>query len=96
MLQPMVESVLDALLRDRHSTVQQTREYRLATAEGAIASPLEAFSDAHPELSIGIYPSTTEFRREVTVRLRYPPDARAQAEEFERLIEELRASLKRT
>ncbi len=93
MLQPMVESVLDALLQNRQTSIQRTLEYRLATAEGAVASPLEAFSEAHPELSIGIYPSTTKFRREVTVRLRYPPGAEAEAKEFERLIEDLRTSL---
>lgn len=93
MLQPMATAVLDGLLEGYEKPVQRTREYVLETGEGAIASQLEAFSQQHPEVSIGIYPSTTRFRREVTVRLRYPAAAESTANDFDTLIEELRSQL---
>lgn len=93
MLQPMIESVLPALLGDGARQPLLTREYTLPTGEGTIASPLEAFQTGHPDVSIGIYPSTTRLRREVTVRLRYPPEAQAIADRFDTLIAKLHGQL---
>jgi len=93
MLQPMLESVLRDLLGDRNVAPPLMREYTLATMEGAIASPLEAFAQAHPGASVGIYPSDVRFRREVTVRLRYQSQDEAVAEAFDALIAELASQL---
>lgn len=93
MLQPMFETILPALLDDRTPAPPETREYTLPTSEGTIASPLEAFSIAHPEVNIGIYPSTANLLREVTVRLRYRPQDHAVADAFDVLMAELRQNL---
>jgi molybdopterin-biosynthesis enzyme MoeA-like protein len=93
MLQPMANAVLDALLAGYAAPARETRDYVLACGEGAIASPLERFQLDHPEVSVGIYPSATRLRREVLVRLRYPEGAKASAQAFDTLIEQLRATL---
>lgn len=93
MLQPMFESILPALLGTSAPVPPATREYTLPTSEGTIAAPLEAFSIAHPTVSIGIYPSTARLRREVTVRLRYQVQDEAIAEAFDALIAGLRRQL---
>lgn len=90
MLKPMVEGVLAELLGDRRPATLETRDYTLPLAEGIVAGPLEAFSQAHPQLSIGIYPSTKKLRREVTVRLRYAPADKALADELGALLRALR------
>ncbi len=93
MLQPMFESILPTLLGNHAPSPPETHEYTLPTSEGTIASPLEAFSIDHPEVDIGIYPSTSKMLREVTVRLRYRPADRAVADAFDALMAELRANL---
>ncbi|GAB4350136.1 MAG: molybdopterin-binding protein [Gammaproteobacteria bacterium] len=93
MLQPMARSVLDALLEGGTAESLRIRDYLLETSEGAIAPRLEAFQNRHPEVSIGIYPSTTRFRREVTVRLRYPGGSESIVDDFEALIQALREEI---
>ncbi len=93
MLQPMAEGVLAGLLPGNEDERRQVREYTLRAMEGEIAMPLERFAHQHPEIEIGIYPSTRRPRREVKLRLRYPDSARAVAREFDALIARLREAL---
>lgn len=89
MLQPMFETVSGEIFPDQPSPDWQSMEYALAVAEGDIAMDVEQFDQAHDQIHLGIYPSTEKFRREVTVRLRYPKHNTKAASAFETMMQEL-------
>jgi molybdopterin-biosynthesis enzyme MoeA-like protein len=86
MLQPMAREVLARILPGAPTAAWVTQEYTLPLHEGQIASDIEAFAKAHTQTRIGIYPSATSFRREVTVRLRCTRGHEQVLKAFDRLI----------
>lgn len=89
MLQPMFETVAQVHLSAIAKVDWQITEFALAVAEGDIALDIETFDQLHSGVHIGIYPSTEKFRREVTVRLRYPPARRDVDVAFRELLNRL-------
>jgi len=92
MLQPMMNEVLARIL-PFDPTQWQTIEARLASPEGDIAMEIEEFGTAHPQWRIGIYPSTKNFRRETSVRIRYPADSPQAVPVIERFLTRLAGDL---
>lgn len=73
MVQPMFETIATSIYGDAPAEEWLSVEYTLAVAEGDIAMDIESFDESQTGGHVGIYPSTEKFGREVTVRLRYPP-----------------------
>ncbi len=86
MLQPMLESLLDALF-PLTPTTWHTEDVVLPLMEGAVASTIEAFSRNHPQARVGLYPSAEKFREELTIRLRCPAGDTACRGAFQLMIE---------
>jgi len=89
MMRPMFESLADELFGDVPLPDWQMLEFALEVAEGDIAMAVEQFDHENTGVHVGIYPSTEKFRREVTVRLRYPKDLNASAEAFRIFMQQL-------
>lgn len=89
MLRPMFEIVANQLFGKDSVPDWQTLEFAMAVAEGDIAMDIEKFDNDHDGVHLGIYPSTEKFRREVTVRLRYPKKLEEIAAQFESFMQKL-------
>jgi len=89
MMQPMFESLSEQLFGGQTPPDWQMLEYVLAVAEGDIAMDVEKFDQQYDGVHIGIYPSTEKFRRQVTVRLRYPKELKNCANAFEEFMRKL-------
>ncbi|HJP26061.1 MAG TPA: hypothetical protein QF550_01940, partial [Arenicellales bacterium] len=58
----------------------------LPLPEGSIAMEVESFSKQFPACQVGVYPSTKQYSRETTIRLRYPSGQKEIRLSFEALI----------
>ena len=89
MLRPMAEAVLAEVLPQMTSTTVTT-ESTLPLQEGDIALEVEAFSRAHPNARVGIYPVSGGGPPAVTLRLRAPAEDKATHAAFNALVARLR------
>ncbi|MDH3690541.1 MAG: molybdopterin-binding protein [Gammaproteobacteria bacterium] len=94
MLQPMANAVLTRVFPDLSASVWITREAVLATAEGNIAEAVEAFGQTYTQARVGIYPSAERFGRQVTVRIRVPPNSESVLNAFDELVKTLENEIK--
>lgn len=85
MLQPMATSVLDKLCPPSDET-WLTKEITLPVSEGAISQAVESFSKQEADAHVGIYPSTENYRREVTLKFRGPGADEDLAARFDELV----------
>jgi molybdopterin-biosynthesis enzyme MoeA-like protein len=89
MLQPMLESLLPNLFVGVTQAWLQ-HDAVLPIQEGIIAADLEQFAQQHPQIKVGIYPSTEKFRQELTIRLRYTAADAACLTAFEAMLDNYR------
>lgn len=90
MLQPMMLQVLAGQLVDVAGEAWVSEQFVLPVAEGEIAAEIEAFATAHRSAKIGIYPSSRQLGRELTLRIRTAPDRVEILHEFRELVARLR------
>lgn len=93
MVHPMFETICADVFPNTEATSWLSVEHTLPVAEGDIAMDVEAFDKAHTGGHVGIYPSTEKFGKEVTLRLRYPPDREDLAAAFSTMVQELATGL---
>ena len=89
MLRPMAETVLAEALPQMTGTTSTT-ESTLPLQEGDIALEVEAFSRAHPNARVGIYPVSGGGPPAVNLRLRAPAEDTATHAAFDALVARLR------
>ncbi|MAG00866.1 MAG: hypothetical protein CL388_06615 [Acidiferrobacteraceae bacterium] len=86
MLRPMAELVLSSILPHEQADEQATINVSLPLPEWSIAMEVESFSKQFPPCQVGVYPSTKQYSRETTIRLRYPSGQKEIRLSFEALI----------
>ena len=78
----------------KSSSEWKIQEIILDVPEGDAAEAVENFSNQWPNARLGIYAhSLQEAPRKVTLRLRYPANAPAVQQAFEKLVQQLRLTI---
>lgn len=94
MMKPMVEWVLEHLIRRPDNNIVVLREFRVQTGEGDIAHFVEDFTQEYPYAKVGIYPNANRLTPEVTVKLRGFENDEVLLAAFSQLVEKIRQELK--